>query len=97
MFGHAMKCDMCQHIGLVDPGDAILMDDLTVPPGWVRVYANRPPRYNWDKVLVPSNIERAYDCCSLSCARSALCEHDDNINHRQGEIDELRREMALSE
>lgn len=97
MFGHAMKCDVCQHVDLVEPGDAILMDDLTVPPNWVRVYANRPRRYNWDKSMVPSNIERAYDCCSLSCARSALGEHDDNISQRQDAVDELRKEMAASE
>ena len=97
MFGHAMKCDVCQHVDLVGPSDAILMDDLTVPQGWVRVYANRPRRYNWDRSSVTSNMERAYDCCSTSCARSALGEHDDNIRQRNDEADALRKEMAASE
>lgn len=97
MYGNAMKCDMCNHTEFISPGDAILIDDLTVPPGWIRVYANKPHRYIWDTTSTLSNIEAGYDCCSTMCARSALGEHEDNIMQRNEEIQALRAEMAASE
>jgi hypothetical protein len=82
MFTQAMKCDVCNHIEVVETGYAILVDDMTVPPGWLRLYANRPRRWNWDSRGLRSNIEQAYDCCSTSCAFSAIQEHNDNMNHQ---------------
>jgi hypothetical protein len=97
MFSQAMVCDVCQYTALVDPGDAILMDDLTVPPGWVRLYANRPNRFNWDSATVSSSIEMAVDCCSISCAQEELLRHSKDITARQVEADEIRKSVFASE
>ena len=83
MYANAMKCDICNYVEFIDPTDALLMTDMTVPAGWVRVYANQPRRWSWDTEGIRSNMERAYDCCGTSCAMSALGEHNDNISHQK--------------
>lgn len=85
MYGYAITCDICKHSEMVAPEHSLLMSDMTVPPGWVRIYANQPKQYRWAMDEEGSNIERAYDCCSLGCAGSALGEHHDNIRHREEE------------
>lgn len=85
MYGNSIICDVCKFTEIVSPEHAILMTDMTVPPGWLRIYANTPRRFSWAVDSDASNIERAYDCCSLMCARSAINEHHDNILHREEE------------
>ena len=87
MFGQAMGCDYCGRTEILNPADAILLDDLTVPPGWVRVYAHRPRRYTWDDTQ--STIEQAYDCCTISCARMVLNEHSENIDEQLGSLADI--------
>jgi hypothetical protein len=75
MYGHAMKCDVCTTIWMIEPGEAELMDDLLMPRGWIRVYANQARKYGWDSGG-PRGIEQAFDCCSSSCAREALDRYE---------------------
>lgn len=78
MFGEAMRCDICDHTEILDAVGRRLMDDLTVPAGWVRVYAHRPrmwPVVSGQSLNPRSDIELAYDCCSTTCALTALQDH----------------------
>lgn len=77
MYGRAMSCDVCSKVAMLNAGDDVYLVD-SAPPGWIRLTMNHPKVYSWETDKPTSNTEAALDCCSLSCARSAISAAQDD-------------------
>ena len=76
MYGRAMSCDVCNKVSMLALGDDVYLVD-SAPPGWIRLILNQPKVYSWETDKPHSPTEAQLDCCSLSCARSAISAAQD--------------------
>lgn len=82
MYGRSIKCDMCSETEMLPEWPEHQMLDMF--PGWIRVQANRPVAYRWERGDSPTSAANdGWDCCSISCARDALRLVDDMIPAKQ--------------